>query len=313
MIRPACLRRAAIAAQPFHVAAESQIAAEYLLYVCDRVRQGETHRTASSGDFASGGGVVLISASRSGSRGAPISKLRLAAATCTERQPAGPDLPCRRPGRAYRRRRCPYGAGLAGRGVPGRSGNRQGSRGLLGCPGVATGSPAARQAWNPPITSVALDSPRACRDAAASEEEYPWSQQMIHLTWWQVASGIRDGLAGSQRHSRWLRSMMMAPGISPSARRWNSGRVSMRIAPSCTARSARTGSRRARPDLAWRSRSSMVGGVVWWHRPGCDHCMFIAARALRARRDLGLEVLARPGGTVAVSLCPWCRAPCGPG
>src|SRR5690348_9508478 len=95
-------------------------------------------------------------------------------------------------------------------GLPGRSGNRQGSRGLPGCPGVATGSLAARQAWKPPITSVALDRPRACRDAAASDEEYPWSQQMIHLTWWPVASGIRAGLAGSQRHSRWLRSIMMA-------------------------------------------------------------------------------------------------------
>src|SRR6516165_7691303 len=227
-------------------------------------------------------------------------------ATCTERQSADPDRLTRGP-QAGRR------AGQAIRTLPGPVRKRQGSRCLLGCPGVATGSPAARQAWKPPITSVALDRPRVCRDAAASDDEYPWSQQMIHLTWWPAASGIRAGLAGSQRHSRWLRSMIMAPGISPSARRWNSGRVSMRTAPSCTARSARTGSSRARPDLAWRSRSSMVGGVVWWHRARVRHRMFIAARSLRACHDLGLEVLARPGGTGAVSLCPWCRAPCGPG
>jgi len=245
-------------------------------------------------------------------------KLRLAAPPArSDSQPIRIDLPAgRRPGGApggrYGRCRGPCGAGLVD-GAAGPVRKRQGSRGLLGCPGGATGSPAARQAWKPPITSVALDRPRVCRDAAASDDEYPWSQQRIHLTWWPVASGSRARLAGSQRHSRWLRSMMMAPCISPSARRWNSGRVSMRIAPSCTARSARTGSSLARPDLAWRSRSSMVGGVVWWHRAWVRHRMFIAARALRARRDLGLEVLARPGGTVAVSLCPWCRAPCGPG
>jgi len=56
------------------------------------------------------------------------------------------------------------------------------SRGLLGFAGLATGSPAARHAWNPPITSVALLRPRACSEAAASEEEYPSSQQMIQAT-----------------------------------------------------------------------------------------------------------------------------------
>ena len=161
-------------------------------------------------------------------------------AICTERQSADPHRLTRAPqagrraGRAIRTLAGPVRRGLVD-GAAGPVRKRQGSRGLLGCPGVATGSPAARQAWKPPITSVALDRPRACRDAAASDDEYPWSQQMIHLTWWPVASGIRAGLAGSQRHSRWLRSMMMAPSISPSARRWNSGRVSMRIAPSCTA------------------------------------------------------------------------------
>ena len=44
-------------------------------------------------------------------------------------------------------------------------------------------SPAACHAWKPPITSVALLRPRACREAAASEEEYPSSQQMIQATW----------------------------------------------------------------------------------------------------------------------------------
>jgi hypothetical protein len=58
-----------------------------------------------------------------------------------------------------------------------------GQRGLLGSPALDTGSPAARQAWKPPIRSVALGSPSACRDAAASEEEYPWSQQIIQVTW----------------------------------------------------------------------------------------------------------------------------------
>ena len=169
--------------------------------------------------LASGGGVwLLISASRSGSCGVPVSKLRLAAPHApSDSQPIRTDLPARRgpsgaSGGRYRRCRGPCGAGLVD-GAAGPVRKRQGSRGLLGCPGVATGSPAARQAWKPPITSVALDRPRVCRDAAASDDEYPWSQQMIHLTWWPAASGIRAGLAGSQRHSRWLRSMMMTPGL----------------------------------------------------------------------------------------------------
>src|SRR6516165_9458583 len=77
-------------------------------------------------------------------------------ATCTERQSADPDRLTRGPqagrraGRAIRTLPGPLRRGLVD-GAAGPAGKRQGGRGLLGCAGGATGSPAARQAWKPPI------------------------------------------------------------------------------------------------------------------------------------------------------------------
>lgn len=81
------------------------------------------------------------------------------------------------------------------------------------------------------MTSVLRSRPSWRREWAARLEAYPPSHKMIQRIDVSTASGIRASLRGSNRHSRWLRSITIAPGTSPAARLWNSGRMSTRYVP----------------------------------------------------------------------------------
>lgn len=93
------------------------------------------------------------------------------------------------------------------------------------------GNPASIQASTPPIMSVALRRPMDLRLSAAKLELKPWRHISTSSVSYDVASGIRDSDLGSSRHSNTVRSMTMAPGISPWFSRWQAVRVSMRSAP----------------------------------------------------------------------------------
>src|SRR5438876_3478622 len=74
-----------------------------------------------------------------------------------------------------------------------------------------------------------------------------------------TASGIRASLNGSRRHSRWLRSITIAPGTSPPARRWYSGRMSTGYVPAVLIPAAASaGSSRTRSAQAPARVSSML-------------------------------------------------------
>src|SRR5579863_445562 len=79
--------------------------------------------------------------------------------------------------------------------------------------GLATGSPAARQAWKPPSRSVAAVKPSCCSVAAARLDWYPSLQTRITWASRPGARGSRWPLAGSSRHSRTLREITSAPGM----------------------------------------------------------------------------------------------------
>ena len=62
--------------------------------------------------------------------------------------------------------------------------------------------------------------------------------------------GSRHSLSGASRHSRWIRSTITAPGISPSAARFASGRMSTTSAPASCSSLARAGPTRTKEDRA---------------------------------------------------------------
>jgi Transposase len=127
---------------------------------------------------------------------------------------------------------------------------------------LVTGKPDAAQAVKPPSRSVALVRPSCCSVAAARLDWYPSWHTRMRCTSRLKMAGCRHWEEGSQRHSSELRGSTMAPGISPSARRCSSPRMSTSSEPFCCAWKASAGEGLCGSiALAWISRSSMVLAV----------------------------------------------------
>ena len=129
-------------------------------------------------------------------------------------------------------------------------------------PGPAEPSAPRRQAGRPPGGETAGQVGRpgqaeSCSEAAASELVYPSWQVTMTSRSYRSAKLSRASLRGSSRHSSTLRSMIIAPGISPCSARWAAGRMSTRSAPRSTATKVSSGSSRRSRARAAASRSSM--------------------------------------------------------
>ena len=167
------------------------------------------------------------------------------------RQPDRPGLERPLPAGRERTEREGFNRALAPAAAPG-------ARVTVPAPAGADGRPSATHARYPPITSVARCRPRSCSAAAARLEVYPSTQKTMIRWSYPVTQGSRASEQGSRRHSRWLRSTTVDPGISPCAARCAAGLMSTSTPSPDSSPKACRGVSRTRRARAEARISSMV-------------------------------------------------------